>query len=73
MTALPPILLVLRGTRSIASPKQRQMSLGVTVACVYAFADRVKVVVRLRPAHDGETGGAMQVSEDGKDIQLLRK
>jgi len=33
----------------------------------------VKVVVRLRPALEGESGSAMQVSEDGKDIQLLRK
>jgi len=35
-------------------------------------ADRVKVVVRLRPAQEHETGGAIQVAEDGQHVLLAR-
>lgn len=72
-TDILPSLILYTEARSIAAPKQQQMPLRVTFCMRVCVADRVKVVVRLRPAHDGESGGAMQVSEDGKDIQLLRK
>ena len=39
--------------------------------CAPAAADRVKVVVRLRPAHPHETPGA--IASDGTNIVLTRK
>jgi len=39
--------------------------------CDPAAADRVKVVVRLRPAHPHETPGA--IASDGTNIVLTRK
>jgi hypothetical protein len=34
--------------------------------------DRVKVIVRLRPAQSHETAGAVQVAEDGQHVLLER-
>lgn len=41
-----------------------------TLLC--ALPDRVKVVVRLRPAQPHETPGAVQVAEDGQHVLLER-
>ena len=34
--------------------------------------DRVKVIVRLRPAQSHETAGAVRVAEDGQHVLLER-
>jgi hypothetical protein len=39
---------------------------------VHASADRVKVIVRLRPAQSHETPSAVQVAEDGQHVLLER-
>lgn len=41
--------------------------------CLLYVAERVKVVVRVRPPHANETGGAVSVAPDNKGIVLYRE
>ena len=60
----------MRGKSLLSAPHMGLYDKKVSAACC---AERVKVVVRVRPPFEHETGGAVKIAPDGKALVLYRE